>query len=85
MPEETDCPVCFTRLSATSSPFIALSCGHIICSSCASEADSHGHESCPLCRKPHLLDPTKLAERQAKYRSKYGQWRVRSSVSIANL
>lgn len=48
------CPICLD--SAVKSP-ISLSCGHIFCWSCLSEAAEHQFHSCPLCRKEQSIDP----------------------------
>ena len=67
-----DCPVCFN----SSSDYVRLSCGHSLCMLCSALANQSGMESCPLCRTPHLLDPSELNARKEAYQSSYQDWRM---------
>ena len=73
------CPVCLGRMVAP----LRLACSHSLCSECASKCAMAGHEACPLCRHPHLLDPQKLSERRELWRVAYGSWRAGSSSGAA--
>lgn len=42
---------------------------------CATKCGSSGHENCPVCRHPHLLDPSKLKSRKETWRVDYNRWR----------
>lgn len=65
------CPVCLGDMTSA----IQLSCSHSLCVDCAERCSKAGHERCPVCRHPHLLDPTKLGERRDAWRTAYGGWR----------
>ena len=54
------CPVCLSDESDTC--MIQLSCSHAICKACADKSAEAGLAACPLCRQPHLLDPSELRE-----------------------
>eukprot|EP00931_Biecheleriopsis_adriatica_P053972 TRINITY_DN3171_c0_g1_i1.p1 TRINITY_DN3171_c0_g1~~TRINITY_DN3171_c0_g1_i1.p1 ORF type:complete len:1084 (+),score=209.97 TRINITY_DN3171_c0_g1_i1:101-3352(+) len=69
------CPICLQAVSQVSS-LMELSCGHILCTSCAANCSSSGHSRCPVCRHPHLLDPVRLQRRTDRFRQAYGNWRL---------
>eukprot|EP00322_Chrysochromulina_rotalis_P009963 CAMPEP_0115847650 /NCGR_PEP_ID=MMETSP0287-20121206/10494_1 /TAXON_ID=412157 /ORGANISM="Chrysochromulina rotalis, Strain UIO044" /LENGTH=452 /DNA_ID=CAMNT_0003301495 /DNA_START=63 /DNA_END=1422 /DNA_ORIENTATION=+ len=75
------CPVCLNEM--VSDAYIQLSCAHILCVPCAAKCDSNGHKNCPVCRHPHILDPSELKLRRETWRTNYNRWRrgqVRGSV-----
>jgi inositol oxygenase len=76
------CPVCLSEDGSSTSDlrFVTLSCGHIICESCSSAAAKAGFESCPTCRRPHLLDTEMLGGRLNTYRTEYAAWRTGASA-----
>jgi len=71
------CPVCLEKIGGqpNSGNRIELSCSHVICQLCAARCSDGGHTSCPVCRHPHLLDPSKLLLRKEEWRINYGRWR----------
>lgn len=64
------CPVCLGH----SDRRVQLSCSHVLCSPCAQRCDAAGHQRCPICRHPHLLDPKLLGQRSAEWRRRYHGW-----------
>ena len=54
---------------------LRLWCNHTVCQECGSEASKHGHNACPLCRVPHILDPDLLRDQAEEYRKGYRKWR----------
>jgi len=66
------CPVCLE----VDQPQMELSCGHCLCLACGLKSSQAGHEQCPLCRRPHLLNPEGLAARDNEYRRQYAAWRA---------
>jgi len=66
------CPVCLCVVQDS----VELSCSHRICKSCSAKCCEAGHQSCPVCRHPHLLDPKRLKDRSQAWREKYGSWRA---------
>jgi len=67
----SSCPICLGPMWQP----IELTCSHALCTSCASDCNDSGHERCPICRHPHLLDPTLLSLRRQSWRDAYGGWR----------
>jgi len=65
------CCICLN----TCNKFLRLWCNHTVCEECATEASAHGHDACPLCRVPHILDPDVLRNKAEKYREGYRKWR----------
>eukprot|EP00933_Yihiella_yeosuensis_P061144 TRINITY_DN6396_c0_g1_i4.p1 TRINITY_DN6396_c0_g1~~TRINITY_DN6396_c0_g1_i4.p1 ORF type:complete len:1029 (-),score=186.45 TRINITY_DN6396_c0_g1_i4:249-3335(-) len=76
------CPICLLTQENAGS-MLQLSCGHCLCNCCAERCSSFGHEGCPLCRHPHLLDPAILAQRSAQWREAYSSFRRGSSKGAA--
>jgi len=70
--DKRPCPVCLEA----DQPHMELSCGHCLCLACSLKSSQAGHEQCPLCRKPHLLNPEGLAARDNDYRRQYAAWRA---------
>jgi len=71
------CPICMEAdLSLAHVRRVELACSHSLCGECATRCGEAGHRRCPLCREPHLLHPTRLAERSAAWRKNYASWRV---------
>lgn len=64
------CPVCLEKIGGQTNGGnrIELSCAHVICQPCAAKCSDGGHTSCPVCRHPHLLDPSKLQLRKEEWR-----------------
>ena len=64
------CPICLDKIdkSLNGSSCIELSCTHVLCVPCASKCSVGGHEKCPVCRHPHLLDPSELRSRKETWR-----------------
>lgn len=77
--KEGACPVC---LGAMLQP-IRLSCAHALCADCAGRCSDAGHERCPVCRHPHLLDPKQLGARRDAWRAAYGGWRKGAASGAA--
>ena len=65
------CPVCLGILHAP----VTLGCAHSLCGECMTLCSDSGHSRCPVCRVPHLLDPSQLAAKALAYRAKYASWR----------
>jgi len=70
------CPVC---LEAITTRRVQLACSHSLCGRCATRCGETGHRHCPVCRQPHLLHPSRLAERSTAWRQRYAAWRGGSS------
>jgi len=71
-PSESCC-ICFEPACARA--VVRLACSHSICVGCSTAASLHGHDRCPLCRRPHNLDVSQLRERAATFRENYASWR----------
>ena len=73
------CAICLASDgdSATESPvpMVGLACGHRCCRACLHGAAQHGHAACPLCRRPHELEPEALARATEAFKSAYSSWR----------
>lgn len=72
---ETCVLCCVCQLDVASAQVLLLTCNHTICTSCGDGAAKFGHQACPLCRAPHLLDVRSLRARFCQHRHAYGQWR----------
>jgi len=75
--ESNECPVCLETIVG---PRLLLACAHSLCSSCAAQCSDARHRRCPVCRVPHLLHPSRLAERSTAWRQRYAAWRVGNSA-----
>jgi len=64
------CPVCLETMGKPTQDKsrMELSCSHVICIPCATKCSEEGHATCPLCRHPHLLNPSKLVSRKETWR-----------------
>lgn len=70
--EMETCPVCLEDLIGRR---VELGCSHSLCSGCATKCGDAGHRRCPICRVPHLLHPSRLAQRSTAWRQRYAAWR----------
>jgi len=66
------CPVC---LEPIGDKHVELGCSHALCQGCANKCADAGHRHCPVCREPHLLHPSRLAQRSKAWRRQYAAWR----------
>ena len=66
------CPICLDPCTQR----VQLACSHSICHDCTLNLSSYDlQQRCPVCRHPHLLDPSILRERHAKWRLAYTGFR----------
>jgi len=66
------CPVCLEPIAGQR---VQLACSHSLCTGCAIKCGDAGFRRCPVCREPHLLHPSRLAQRSRDWRQSYGAWR----------
>lgn len=70
------CPICLDRIVHR----VELACSHSICHDCTLNLSSYDRQQrCPVCRHPHLLDPSILRERHAEWRIAYKGFRQGSA------
>ena len=65
------CPVCLDSIIKP----VTLACSHILCAPCVAACSESGHQRCPVCRVPHLLDASRLTARSHVWRKDYAAWR----------
>ena len=66
------CPICLDPFTHR----VELACSHSICRDCTLNLSSYDlQQRCPVCRHPHLLDPSILRERHAEWRLGYTGFR----------
>ena len=67
-----ECPVC---LQVYLRRPVELRCGHLLCIACLDRLGSHEYCTCPVCRRPSLLNSKILAQRRENFRRGYSAWR----------
>mmetsp|Transcript_22069 Transcript_22069/g.30090 ORF Transcript_22069/g.30090 Transcript_22069/m.30090 type:complete len:540 (-) Transcript_22069:173-1792(-) len=67
------CAVCLKESSLADR--VTLRCSHAFCNGCLKRCADFDHDRCPICRRPHLLDPDVMKARFAQWRMGYSDWR----------
>mmetsp|Transcript_49114 Transcript_49114/g.128198 ORF Transcript_49114/g.128198 Transcript_49114/m.128198 type:complete len:529 (+) Transcript_49114:1134-2720(+) len=58
---------------------LRLSCDHVICKPCSTKAAHAAYSRCPICRRPHELNPSTLRNNAKAFRRSYQNWRKGAS------
>jgi len=62
-------------LETLTTKHVQLACSHMLCIGCSTKCGNAGFRHCPICREPHLLHPSRLAQRSSAWRKRYAAWR----------
>ena len=80
------CCVCMEKPAASGpdlctaeNGLLRLWCDHVICKPCSTKAAHAAYSRCPICRRPHELNPSTLRNNAKAFRRAYQSWRKGAS------